>query len=204
MRPRRWFLPDTPDVVGMLGEQTAITVEGMRALVAWAEGDESAAERIRDCEHRADDKKGELRKALTEAFTTPLEPEDLFELSRGIDDVLNGAKNVVREMEVMGRGPDAPTAEMARELAAGSEEVAAALVALKANLIDEATAAADRAIKSERNVEHSYRRAMSALIDIEDIHEVAARRELYRRLARISDDLARAGERVWYSMLKES
>ena len=40
-----------------------------------------------------------------EAFMTPLEPEDLFELSRGLDEVLNAAKNAVREAEVMGTPP---------------------------------------------------------------------------------------------------
>jgi hypothetical protein len=45
---------------------------------------------------------------------------------------------------------------------------------------------------------------MSALIDVNDLREVAARRELYRRLARTGDDLAAVAERVWYSVLKES
>ena len=204
MRPGHWFLPDTPDVIGMLREQAAITVEAMDELVAWANGAEGAGERVRDCEHRADRKKGALREALTEAFTTPLEPEDIFELSRGIDDVLNGAKNVVREMEVMGMTPDPPTAEMAGELAAGVGDLAAALGSLEQEGPKAATASADRAIKSERNLEHTYRRAMSALVEVDDPREIAARRELYRRMARISDDLARAGERIWYSMLKES
>ena len=78
MRPRHWFLPQMPDVLGMLREQIAITVEGMDALVAWANGDPAAAQRLRECEHRAEDTKREIRAALTVAFTTPLEPEDIF------------------------------------------------------------------------------------------------------------------------------
>jgi len=35
MTRHRWFLPETPDVLGMLREQTAITMEGMEALIAW-------------------------------------------------------------------------------------------------------------------------------------------------------------------------
>ena len=57
------------------------------------------------CEHRADEQKRQLRQALTSAFTTPLEPEDLFQLSVGLDDVLNNAKNAVREAEVMQVAP---------------------------------------------------------------------------------------------------
>ena len=121
---RRWFLPEAPDVIGMLREQAAITVEGLDALVAWAQGDARAADRVRECEHRADDAKRALREALVAAFATPLEPEDVFELSRGLDEVLNSAKNTVREAEVMHTGPDSAIAEMARDLADGTTALA--------------------------------------------------------------------------------
>jgi hypothetical protein len=48
-----------------------------------------------------------------------------------------------------------------------------------------------------------YRRAKSPLIADADLREVAAKRELYRRLARTSDDLREVAERVWYSALKQ-
>ncbi len=44
---------------------------------------------------------------------------------------------------------------------------------------------------------------MSALLEVDDLREVTARRELYRRLARTGDELVRVAERVWYSVLKE-
>jgi len=197
----RWFLPETPDVLGMLREQTEITVEGMDALVAWAGGEQAAADRVRDCEHRADERKRALRRALTAAFTTPLEPEDIFELSRGLDAVLNGAKDLVREAEVIGAEPDAPMAEMAGLLAEGVGHLTAAFKALRGK---GATDAADAAVKSQRRLEHVYRGAMSALLALDNPREVAARRELYRRLSRASDGLIDVAERVWYSILKES
>jgi hypothetical protein len=201
MSRRRWFLPQTPDVLGMLLEQTAVTVEGMDALVAWAHGDEGAAQRVRDCEHFADDRKRDLRAALTEAFTTPLEPEDIFELSRGLDGVLNSAKNAVREAEVMRTAPDPPIAEMAAILAEGTRHLAEAFRSLRTPA---ATEAATEAAKTQSRLEKVYRAAMSALIDVDDLREVAAKRELYRRLSRASDELRDVAERVWYSALKES
>jgi hypothetical protein len=192
-----------PDVLGMLGRQTAVTIDGMEALVAWAAGDAEAATRLRDCEHRADEHKRELRDALTVAFTTPLEPEDLFELSRGLDRVLNSAKNAVREAEVMETAPDAAIAEMAAELAAGTRELAEAIAALGRGEHGETTEAASRAARSQSRFEKIYRQAMSALIAVDDLREVAAKRELYRRLARASDDLREVAERVWYSVLKQ-
>lgn len=205
MKPmRRWFLPSTPDVLGLLREQVAITVEGMDALHAWANGTTGAAQRLGECEHRADQSKRDLRAALTVAFTTPLEPEDIFELSRGLDRVLNNAKNAVQEAEVMQSLPDSAIAEMTAELAEGTRHLAEAVAALGRPDKREATETADRAARTQSGLEHSYRRAMSALVLASDLREIAAKRELYRRLARTSDDLRDVAERVWYSVLKES
>ena len=187
----------------MLRDQIEITVEGIDALVAWANGDEAAVDRIRELEHAADDRKRELWVALGTAFTTPLDPEDIFELSRGLDSVLNNAKNAVREAEVMHAAPDAAIAEMASEIAVGIRKLAEAVGQLGDGGRNAATEAATAAAKSQSRVEHVYRRAMSELVTQDDVREVAARRELYRRLARTSDDLRTVAERVWYSVLKE-
>ena len=45
---------------------------------------------------------------------------------------------------------------------------------------------------------------MSALVEVSDIREVTARRELYRRFARTGDELARVAERIWYAVLKQT
>ncbi len=198
-----WFLPQVPDVLGMLGEQATITVRGMDALVAWAGGDAAAADRLRKSEHEADERKRELRKALSEAFSTPLEPEDIFELSRGLDEILNDAKNVVGEAEAMQTGPDSAIAEMATELAAGTRRLTQAIETIGRGDRTGSTALADSAVKDQRRLQHSYRAAMSALVDVPDLREIAARRELYRRLARAGDALAEVAERIWYSVLKE-
>lgn len=204
MTDRHWFLPQSADVLGMLSEQTAITIEGMQALVSWAGGESAAGDRLHDLEHRADERKRELRAALTEAFSTPLEPEDIFELSSGLDEILDSAKNIVGEAEAMRASPDAATAEMAAELLDGTKRLAEGLAMFARGDREGATAEADRAVKDQRRLQHSYRTAMSALVDVEDLREIAARRELYRRLARTGDELARVAERVWYSVLKES
>ena len=60
------------------------------------------------------------------------------------------------------------------------------------------------AIKSQRRVEHVYRPAMSALLQITDLREVIARREIYRRLSRIGDLIHTVAERIWYAVVKEA
>jgi uncharacterized protein len=203
VRLRRWFLPEVPDVLGMLRRQLAVTIEGLEALVDWAGGDAAKADVLRDCEHRADEHKRELRLALTTAFSTSLEPEDIFVLSGGIDDVLNGAKDAVREAEVMGIAPDAPLGEMAGLLLDGVRRLDAAVAQLGSDG-GSATREADAAVKCQRRLERVYRQAMGELLAVDDLREVAGRRELYRRFARIGDELVAVAERVWYAVVKEA
>lgn len=48
MKGRRWFLPETPDVVGLLRRHLAVTIEGLEAFVSWSRGDEAAASAVRE------------------------------------------------------------------------------------------------------------------------------------------------------------
>lgn len=199
----RWFLPEAPDVLGMLRAQVRVTVEGLEAFAEWAHGDAARQQAVRDAEHAADAKVRELRRALVTAFTTPVEPLDLFELSLGIDTVLNGAKDAVREAEVMGFAPDEAVASMADLLAEGMRHVERAVAALPARN-DAATEAADAAVKSMRRVERVYRASMSSLLEVDDLREVMTRRELYRRVARLADAEVEVAERVWYAVVREA
>jgi hypothetical protein len=202
-----WFLPENHDVIGMLRAQAAVTIEGLEALVGWAtSGDDAEADRVRLLEHEADDRKREVRAALTESFTTPLDAEDLYTMSERLDAVMNGAKDAVREAEVMGIAPDAHVREMTQLLLEGVQRLDDAFGRLTkqgAKADGPATEAADAAIKTQRRLERVYRDAASALIEVDDLREVMGRRELYRRLCRISDEVVEVAERVWYATVKE-
>ena len=125
--------------------------------------------------------------AVSEAFTTPLQPEDLFQLSRDLDKVINGAKNTVREAEAMefprtGPPPTWPSCwPRVRHL-----QAAFGALGLGHGL---GHRAADAAVKSQRNLERTYRQAAGDLLSITDIAVVTARREFYRRISAISDDI---------------
>jgi uncharacterized protein Yka (UPF0111/DUF47 family) len=200
---RHWFLPDDFDLEALLREQGTITIDGMTALSAWAAGDTAKADAVRKCEHRADDKKRELWLALRDSFSPPIDAEDLYSLSAGLDEVLNAAKNLVRESEVMGLAPDPPMREMA-ELAAGAVGHLVDACAHLGREQGDATTDADAAIKRGRDVEHVYRRAMSALLEQQDLRIVTGRRELYRRMSRIADLVHAVADRVWYAVVKEA
>jgi len=67
-----------------------------------------------------------------------------------------------------------------------------------------ATDAADAAVKSQRQLERVYRRAMGDLLEVSDIRIVIGCRELYRRMTAMSDDVVSVADRVWYSRVKET
>jgi hypothetical protein len=204
----KWFLPADTDVLGMLREQARVTVGGMDALAAWGAGEVAAADRIRAAEHAADEHKRALRLALRAAFITPIGAEDMYVLSERLDAVLNGAKDAVRESEVMALPPDEAVEKMTSLLAEAVRQLAAAFERLgKHGRVvegEEATDSADAAVKSQRQVERVYRRAMSDLLAVQDLREVMGRRELYRRLSRIGETIVEVAERVWYASVKEA
>lgn len=198
---RRWFLPAAPDLLGLLSRQGAVTVAGLAASCRWSEGDLDAQAEVRDREHEADRVRRELMGEVKQAFVTPIGPEDVYELSERLDNVLNAAKDLVREADVLGMAPDHPIAEMVRLVAAGVDELVAAFPLLATDA-DQATAHADRAVHHQRALERAYRRAMSALLENDDVHEVAGRRELYRRCARMGEAVEGVAHRIWYAVVK--
>lgn len=200
---RHWFLPDMPDVLALLRDQSHTTQEGLRHFVDWANGDAASGALVRDAEHQADVAKRAVQTALRNAFSTPLDPEDIYELSERTDSVMNAAKNIVREAEVLAAAPDEHMATMAAAVRDGQAHLCTAIGALGHD-DDEATRASDDAVTCCRDVEHVYRAAMSDLLALEDLREVIARRELYRRFSRTADAVELVAERVWYAVVKSA
>ena len=202
-RKRRWFLPDTPDLVGQLRVQAGITLEGVEAFAAWAGGDTAAGETLRDIEHRGDAAKRELLEQLREAFVTPLAPEDLFALSRGIDWILDYTRDLARESVAMKCPPDARVAEMAEFLREAVTQIESAVGNLQSDGAA-ASASADVAIKTVRRMGIAYYQGMAELLDVQSRPERIGSRELYRRCDRIGEEVIDVAERIIYSVVKES
>jgi uncharacterized protein Yka (UPF0111/DUF47 family) len=203
MTRRRWFLPETPDVLGLLRRQVAVTIEGLDAFESWAAGEPAAAERVREAEHRGDEAKRELLTAVRAAFVTPIEPEDAFALSRGIDRLLNYARDLINESEAMACPPDERIAAMGARLGRALRQIDTAIAHLGSDA-DEATVAADAAIREERALERAYYDGMASLLEVADRNERIARRELYRSCSRLGETVVDIAERVVYAVMKQS
>jgi uncharacterized protein Yka (UPF0111/DUF47 family) len=203
MSRRRWFLPEEPDVLGLLREQLAVTIEVIDRFAAWAAGDGAAAAAVRDAERRGDAAKRDLFNALRAAFVTPMEPEDVFTLSRGIDRIHAYARDLVHESDAMASPPDARIAEMAGLVGEALRHIDEAIGHLALHERG-ATACAEAAIGSERRLEETYYRGMASLLEVDDRTERIARRELYRRCMRIGETVVDVAERVIYAIVKEA
>ena len=127
----RWFLPHDPDILGLLTRQLAVTTRGWRRSRA---GRPATTTRRSPCATASTGQTwsgGSCTRRCATAFVTPVEPEDLYALSRGSDEVLNQAKDAVRESEVMACRPDDPFAEMAGYLAEATRRLADAVAHLE-------------------------------------------------------------------------
>ncbi|NUR88793.1 MAG: DUF47 family protein [Nonomuraea sp.] len=91
----------------LLGQLKA-TKEGAwlaMAMIGGEVGRTGAHEQMRAIEHLGDEERARLVEELKTALVTPIDPEDLFRLSRSIDDVLDSLRDFVRESHLY-RVPD--------------------------------------------------------------------------------------------------
>ena len=91
---RRWWsalFGERTDFLGLLNKQVALTREAVHGLREWAaSGDDGLLDAVVELEGKSDDMHHEVVKNLFEAFETPLDREDIHDLSRRLDDVVNG------------------------------------------------------------------------------------------------------------------
>jgi len=198
----RWFLPHSPNVLGLLRAQAGVTLAGLEAFALWSrDGDEAAANRVRELEHEGDAKRRALLEALLEALVTPIEQEDAYELSERIDEVLDRAKDTVRTAQALRWTPDPSAREMGENVHASFVHLVAAIGKLgdrHARPQDDA----ELAVKRARGVEHGLREGLAALTHAADPWALASTLAVYRGYSTVAESLLRVADRTWYSVLK--
>lgn len=198
----RWFLPHRPDVLGLLREQAGVTLAGLEAFALWSRGgDEAAANLVRELEHDGDEKRRALLEALLEALVTPIDQEDVYELSERIDEVLDRAKDTVRTAQALRWTPDPSATEMGENVHASFVHLVDAIGKLgdrHARPQDDA----ELAVKRARGVEHGLRAGLGALTQAADPWLLASTLAVYRGYSTVAESLLRVADRTWYSVLK--
>ena len=175
----------------LLTEQAELTLAGMEALEDFVnQRDGDASRRIRRMEKDADETRRILIDELNRSFVTPFDREDIFALSRAIDDILDYGYTTVDEMVVLGVDPNPYLRRMVSLLREAAHEIHMATLRLK----DHPNVASEHAMRAkalENRVESVYREAIAALFqgptDIEHIMEMLKLREIYRHLSNSAD-----------------
>lgn len=193
----------TPDVLGLLVAHSQVGLEAIAALTEWSHGgDDDAARRVGDLEHRADDARRALVEGLHEVLASPVNQENLYVLSERCDRVVNAAKNLVHQAQALRWQPDGCAAEMAGHTHQSMKALCAGFEQLGHDQ-DGAARCASEAIKVSRDVEHAYRRAITLLTEDADLSSALARSEMYRRYAETGSLVAATADRLWFAVLAE-
>ncbi len=190
---RRLFervFPKMPNFFALLTEQCEHVAHTTGLLVEFMESGEAATgDQIRQDEHTADHIKIRKLHTLNEAFSTPIDREDLYRAIIDLDEVVNYCKSTVSEMSVLCLAPDKHCLEMAMHIKLGTDALALGFAHL-AREPAVAAADADTARKAERKVEKAYRRAIADLFQGDDYINMFKRREIYRHLSNAADRMA--------------
>jgi predicted phosphate transport protein (TIGR00153 family) len=171
----------------LLSRQSKKTVEGLEALWSFAEsGTREHANQVRSLEREADELRRILIEELDKTFVTPIDREDLYALSRAIDDVVDYANTTVDEMEIYEVKGDAHILEMINILRKAAREIGEAVDILN----DYPKIASEHAVKAkayENTMEKAYHMALADLFKGGDTVYMLKMREIYRHLSNAAD-----------------
>jgi uncharacterized protein Yka (UPF0111/DUF47 family) len=184
-------LSEKDKFVSMLIAQADKTIEGVRFLEANIEAvDERAVAALRRLAEEASELRRVLIDELHKTFITPLDREDIFNLSHCYDDMVTYALTTLEEMSILKVDADDHIRYMVRLVREEAEELQAAILRLAHNpRVAGDHASAVRA--TERKVEREYRAAIKELFagatDPAALPALFYRREVYRHISNMSD-----------------
>jgi uncharacterized protein Yka (UPF0111/DUF47 family) len=181
------FQKKKSDFCQMLHAQALKVLEGLDALYAWAAGGVDAQrERVKDVEREADELRRIVIEELNQTFVTPFDRDDIFSLSRAIDDVMDYADRTVDEMEIYEVKPNSHVVEMIDILRKSARELSDAIRLIQ-KYPNIALEHATKAKAAENEMENAYHRALAELFKGTDTVYMLKMREIYRHLSNAAD-----------------
>ncbi|AFK85154.1 MULTISPECIES: DUF47 domain-containing protein [Thermoanaerobacterium] len=198
-----WLFSKGVDFYKLLQEHSNLALKGVQALALYmTTGKDDDGEKVISIEKEADNKRKELIDELDSTFITPIEREDIYELSSAIDNILDYCETTVKEMEIYELAPTEELREMVDVILRGTELIARSVY----NLDKDKKVAMDCALKAkklENEMESYYRKHLAKLIKSDDIKYILKMREIYRHLNNCADKMDLAGEILGHILVKE-
>ena len=192
--------------VELLTGHVDATLEGARLVERAVRGEvswEAARTEIIDVEHRGDASRRELILELSTAIVTPIDREDLFRVSRSIDDVLDNLRDFVRECDLFAIQDGAAMLPVVNAIVEAVGGLRGAVVVVA----DAPRQVGPRALvahKAANQVRRSYDAALAELFGGELVMEVLKVREVLRRLDVVGLRVAEAADALSDAAVKRS
>jgi predicted phosphate transport protein (TIGR00153 family) len=181
------IFPKEKNFYKMLSHQASKTLEGIEALGEFVENqNQKDANRVKEIEKEADELRRVLVEELHKTFVIPMDREDIYALSRAIDDIVDYATSTVDEMEIYEVLSDAHLREMVDILRKAALEIRDAVKILEAY----PNIAMEHAVKAkfyENTMEKAYHSALADLFKKTDTVYMLKMREVYRHLSNAAD-----------------
>lgn len=181
------IFPKEKNFYKMLSDQVSRTLEGIEALGEFVENqNQKNANRVKEIEKEADELRRVLVEELHKTFVIPMDREDIYALSRAIDDIVDYANSTVDEMEIYEVVSDAHLREMVDILRKAALEISDAVKILEAY----PNIAMEHAVKAkfyENTMEKAYHSALADLFKKTDTVYMLKMREIYRHLSNAAD-----------------
>jgi uncharacterized protein Yka (UPF0111/DUF47 family) len=191
-------------LIEIVAGQIDVAVDGAALARTMAAGGTSAASArtaMSAIEHRGDDERSRLVVALTATLTTPIDREDLFRLSRCVDDVLDGVRDFVRETHLYGLAGQSSVIPILDAVIDGLCALRSAVQELPQNG-SEAGRATLTAKKSASRIRQCYQLELAELFKGSLDIEIMKRRELLRRLDVVGLRLGEAADALADGIVK--
>lgn len=196
--------PKMPDFFSMLTEQNLKVAHTVNLLVEYMErGDPAIADALKQDVHDADLIKARNLHELNDAFSTPIDREDIYRAIMALDDIVMYCKTTVHEMDVLGVEPDGFMRDISRHLKEGVDALANGFAKLGSQPAS-AAQDADAARKAERHAEKLYRTALPSLFEGDDYLNMFKRREIYRHLTNAAEHMAQCANTLHDIVVKIS
>jgi predicted phosphate transport protein (TIGR00153 family) len=175
------------DFYRMLLEQARMSEEGMKLLCDFVRTPtETTGDQVKQAEKAADELRRNLIDAINRTLVTPFDREDIFALSRSLDDMIDYANSTVEEMMLFKAPTNPHLVEMSEALFEGARHITAAVESLR-HMPNGLQDHIIRAKKSENRMEHLYREALAELFKTPDVVTILKMREIYRHLSNAAD-----------------
>ena len=175
----------------LLHDQAQTTVTGLEAFLSYIKNPSSkTSAEVKMKEKEADEVRRILISELNKSFITPIDREDIFALSRSIDDILDYAESTVTEIELLKIKPTSSMEQIVKLLRDSANEILLAVDRIQDHP-GVASEHAQRAKALENKVEGLYRESIADLFggaeDIKHVMKILKYREIYRHLSNAAD-----------------